>query len=229
MHDKIKKFGKSIKSKVKEFSLGIKAWLSSPNNREIITSIVAIVALIAAMVTLAYTNIQMNIASLDLEIARADLEASTRPYLSIEKIGLNNTGDGWISTNITINNLGDIPATRVQFGEISLNGTKIAGTSQPDKDYPTRVYATEDGVTITTGGLVVIPMHSGLPDDMIFFPQKPNTIELLTCGSIRTSAITKGTVIGIGLNYSWGDKQYEYVATAVMSDGEWRVILERGD
>ena len=187
-----------------------------------VQTIVAIVALIVAIFALVYTTLQVS-------IARADLEARTRPYLSIEKIGLNNTGDGWISTNITINNLGEIPATRVQFGEISLDGQPIAGISQPDKDYPARVHTIEDGVTITAGGLVVTPMHSGLPYDMIFFPQKPNTIELLTCGSIRTSAITEGTVIGIGLNYSWGDKQYEYVATAVMSDGEWRVILERGN
>jgi len=32
----------------------------------------------------------------------------------------------------------------------------------------------------------------------------------------------------IGLTYFWGDRQYEYVATAVLADGEWRVILERG-
>lgn len=188
-----------------------------------VQTVVATVALIVAIFSLIYTTVQVS-------IARADLEARTRPYLSIEKIGLNNTGDGWISTNITINNLGEIPATRVQFGEISLDGERIAGISQPDKDYPVRVHTIEDGVTITiTGGLVVIPMHSGLPYDMIFFPQKPNTIELLTCGSIRTSAITEGSVLDIGLNYSWGDRQYEYVATAVMSDGEWRVILERGD
>ncbi|MCJ7791125.1 MAG: hypothetical protein MUP49_01720 [Dehalococcoidia bacterium] len=209
-------------NKVKKFGLSIKAWLSNSNNLKNTAYIVAIVTLI-------FTAVQVSIARSELEIARADLEARTRPYLSIEKIGLNNTGDGWISTNITINNLGEIPATRVQFGDISLNGTKMAGTSQPDKDYPARVYTTEDGVTITySGGLVVTPMYSGLPYDMMFFPQKPNTIELLTLGSVQTSAITEGSVIDIGLNYSWGDKQYEYVATAVMSDGEWRVILERG-
>jgi hypothetical protein len=229
MRDKVKKFGSSINSKVKAFGLRIRVWLSSPNNREITTFIVTILVLFSAIGTLAYTNIQVNIARLDLEIARTDLEARTRPYLSIEKIRLGNTDYGWISTNITINNLGETPSTRIQFGEISLNGTKIAGTSQPDKDYPARGYTTEDGVTITTGGLVVTPMHSGLPYDIIFFPQKPITIELLTCGSIQMSAITKGSVIAIGLNYSWGDKQYEYVATAVMSDGEWRVKLESGD
>jgi hypothetical protein len=188
-------------------------------------TIVAIVALVVAIFSLVYTTFQVG-------IAKADLEARSRPYLSIEKIAVNNTGDGWISTNVTINNLGEIPATRVQFGEISLNGTKIAGTSQPDKDYPARVYTytTEDGFTITmTTQLVVAPMYSGLPYDVIFFPQKPTTIELLTCGSVQESAITEGTAIDISLNYSWGEKQYEYVATAVMSDGEWKIILERGD
>ena len=228
--DKVKKLGSSIKSKVRAFRLSIRAWLSSPNNREITTFVVTIVALFSAIGMLAYTNIQVNIARSGLEMARADLVARTRPYLSIEGIGLNNAGDGWISTNITINNLGDIPATRVQFPKISLDGVPIAGISQPDKDYPFTVHTTEDGVTVTsTGGIVVIPTHSGLPDDMIFFPQKPDTIQLLTLGSVQMSAITDGSILDIGLTYSWGDKQYEYVATAVMSEGEWTIILERGD
>jgi len=217
--------------RVKRLALDVRAWpskagtwLSKDNN------CLKNGAYIVAIVTLTFTATQVGLAQCELAVSRADLEARTRPYLSIQKIGLNNTGDGWISTDITINNLGEIPATRVQFGAISLNGTKMAGTSQPDKDYPARVYTTEDGVTITySGGLVVTPMYSGLPYDMMFFPQKPNTIELLTLGSIRTSAITEGSVMDIALNYSWGDKQYEYVATAVMSEGEWKVILERGD
>jgi len=216
--------------RVKRLALDVRAWLSkagtwlSKDNNCLKNG-----AYIVAIVTLTFTATQVGLAQCELAVSRADLEARTRPYLSIQKIGLNNTGDGWISTDITINNLGEIPATRVQFGGISLDGEPIAGITQPDKDYPARVHTTEDGVTITTtGGLVVTPMHSGLPYDMIFFPQKPNTIELLTCGSIQTSAITEGSVIDIGLNYSWGDRQYECVATAVMSDGEWRVILERG-
>jgi len=231
MHDKVKKFGLSIKSKVRAFHLGIRAWLSSPNNREITTFVVTIVVLLSAIGTLVYTNIQVNIAKLDLEIARADLEARTRPYLSIEKIGLNNTGDGWISTNITINNLGEIPATRVNFGDILLNGTKIAGTSEPDIDYPAWVYTTEEGVTVTGGGLVTIPPHSGPPNDMMLFPQKTTTIEVLTLGSVQYSAITEGSILKIGLDYFWGDRQYECMATALWSEseGEWKVILQTGD
>ena len=222
MYNKLKKLALRVRAWIS--NLGVRSWLTKENN------CLKNIAYLVAIVTLTFTAIQVGFASCELELSRADLEARTRPYLSIERIGLNNTGDGWISTNITINNLGEIPATRVQFGAISLNGTKMAGTSQPDKDYPARVYTTEDGVTITySGGLVVTPMYSGLPYDMMFFPQKPNTIELLTLGSIRTSAITEGSVMDIALNYSWGDKQYEYVATAVMSEGEWKVILERGD
>jgi hypothetical protein len=187
------------REKMKKVGLGIRIWLSNSNN-------VALVALIVAIISLIYTTVQVGIARSELEMARAgleisraDLEATTRPYLSIEKIAVGNTGDGWISTNITINNLGEIPATRVQFGEISINGTKIAGT-EPDIDYPTWVHTTEDGVTITGGGLVTIPPHSGLPNDMILFPQKPATIKLLTLGSVQEPAITQGTVIAIGLH-----------------------------
>lgn len=187
-----------------------------------VQTIVAIVALVVAIFSLVYTTFQVGIAT-------ADLEARSRPYLSIEKIGLGNTGDGVISTNITINNLGEIPATRVKLGEVFLDGERIAGTSQPDKDYPVRVRTTQDGVTISAGGLVVTPTHSGLPDDMIFFPQKPNTIELLTLGSIQASAITDGSLVDIELIYSWGDREYWYMATVMLSEGVWEVILERGD
>lgn len=210
--------------KLKRLGLGVRAWLSKENN------CLKNTAYIVAIVTLIFTTVQVSLAKCELEVSRADLEARTRPYLSIEHIRIGNRDEGWISTNITINNLGQIPATRVQFGNISVDGTQIAGSSQPDEHYPARTYTTQDGVTITiSGGLVVTPMYSGLPYDMIFFPQKPNTIELLTCGSIRTSAITDGSVMDIGLTYFWGDKQYEYVATAVMSDGEWKIILETGD
>ncbi|MFW6102429.1 MAG: hypothetical protein ACOC6O_02090 [Chloroflexota bacterium] len=207
--------------KVRRFRLSTRTWLSNSNN-------LALVALIVAIISLIYTGVQVSFAKSALEVSRADLEARTRPYLSIQKIRLGNTDYGWISTNITINNLGETPATRVQFGEISLDGKPIAGNSQPDEHYPARTYTVQDGVTITiTEELVVTPVYLGLSYDMIFFPQKPITIELLTCGSIQMSAIAEGSIIDISLNYSWGDKEYEYLATAVMSNGEWRVKLER--
>lgn len=221
MHDKVKKFGSGIKSKVKEFRLGIKAWLSSPNNREITTSIVAIVALVAAIISLTYTYLQVS-------IAKADLEARTRPYLSIENIGLNDTGEGWISINITINNLGEIPATRVRLGGAYLDGNPIALSSRPAEDYPVIVHTTGDGVNITINRTLVVS-YADLPDDMIFFPQKPTTITLPVSGSLRESAITDGSIIDIELKYAWGDRQYWYMATVMLSEGQWKVILERGD
>lgn len=206
---------------MKKSGFSIRTRLSNPNN-------VALVALIVAAVSVIYTGIQVSFAKSALEVSRADLEARTRPYLSIEKVGVNNTGDGWIATDITINNLGEMPATRVNFGDILLDGTKIAGT-EPDIDYPTWVYTTEDGVTITGGGLVTIPPHSGPPDDMMLFPQKPTTIAVLTLGSVEYSAITEGSILEIGLDYSWGDRQYECMATALWSEGEWKVKFQTGD
>ena len=223
MHDKVKRFGSSIKSKVKELRLGIKARLSSPNNREITTSIVAITALIVAIFSLIYTTVQVS-------IARADLEARTRPYLSIENIGVNDTGEDWISIMIGINNLGEIPVTRVQLGRILMGGEQIAWTDgQPYEDYPAINYTTGEGVTITTsGGILIAPGRSDFPSDMIFFPRKLNTVEVPVYGTTWRATITEGSVMDIGLTYFWGDRQYEYVATAVLADGEWRVILERG-
>jgi hypothetical protein len=227
MYNRLRRLALGVRpwlSSVRAWLSSVRPWLSKENN------CLKNLAYVVAIGTLIFTAFQANTARSALEVSRAHSEATTRPYLSIERIALDNTGDGWISTNITINNLGETPATRVQFGEISLNGTKIAGTSQSDKDYPARVYTTEDGVTITySGGLVVTPVFSGLWYNMIFFPEKPTTLELLTLGSVQTSLITEETVIEIGLKYSWGDKQYEYVAAAVMSEGEWKIGGERGD
>lgn len=222
MHNKLKKFALRVRAWLS--NLGVRAWLSKEHN------CLKNIAYIVAIGTLMCTAVQASIATSELKVSRADLEARTRPYLSIERIGLNNTGDGWISTTMTINNRGEIPATRVRFGDILLNGTKIAGTGQPDKDYPARVHTTEDGVTVTAEGLVVTPTHLGPPDDMIFFPQKPTMVEILTLGSVQESAITEGTTLRIGFDYSWGDRQYEYVASALWSESEreWKVVLERG-
>ncbi len=213
----------SIHNGLKAVVSGVKTRLSKEN------SYLKNTAYIVVIVTLIITAVQASLAKSALEVSRADLEARTRPYLCIESIRIGNRDDGWISTNLTVNNYGEITSTRIQFGEISLNGTKIAGTSQPDKDYPTRVYTTEDGVTITTGRPVTAPIYSGVPYNIILFPQKPTTIEVLTLGSVQESAIVEGSIIEIGLDYSWGDKQYEYVATAVMCEGEWKITLERGD
>jgi len=219
----------SIYDKVRRLALGVRAWRSpatawlSKDHKCLKNA-----AYIVAIGTLTFTAIQVGLASCELGLSRADLEARTRPYLSIEKIGLNNTGDGWISTNITINNLGEIPATRVRLGGVYLDGNPIALSSRPAEDYPVIVHTIGDGVNITINRTLVVS-YADLPDDMIFFPQKPTTITLPVSGSIRESAITEGSIIDIELKYAWGDRQYWYMATVMLSEGQWKVILERGD
>lgn len=187
-----------------------------------VQTIIAITALIVAIFSLIYTTVQVG-------IARADLEAKTRPYLSIENIRVEDKGEDWITIMIGINNLGELPATRVQPENIVMGGKQIAWISEPDEYYPAQNHTTEDGVIISAGGVVVIPEYSDLPDDMIFFPQKLNTIKMPVHGTTWRTTITDGSVMDIGLDYSWGDRQYWYVATAMLSEGEWKVILERGD
>jgi hypothetical protein len=237
MYNKVKKFGLNIKSKIKEFSLVTKAWLSNSNNREITTSIVAILVFIVAIATLIYTDAQVRIARSELEMARAnletaraDLEARTRPYLSIESVLVEDRGEDWLSIMVGINNLGEMPATRVQLRRILMGGEQIAWTNgQPYEDYPGTTNTTEGGVTITAGGILIAPGRSDFPANMIFFPQKLNMVEVPAYGATWRATITEGSVMDIGLTYFWGDRQYEYVATAMLSEGEWKIILERGD
>jgi hypothetical protein len=219
----------NIYSKVKRLALrvrtwlfNVRAWLSKDNNY------LKNAAYIVAIVALTITAVQASLAKSELELSKADLEARTRPYLSIENIGLNDTGEGWISINITINNLGEIPATRVRLGGVYLDGNPIALSSRPAEDYPVIVHTIGDGVNITINRTLVVS-YADLPDDMIFFPQKPTTITLPVSGSIRESAITDGSIIDIELKYAWGDRQYWYMATVMLSEGQWKVILERGD
>jgi hypothetical protein len=221
---KIKIGMNNMYNKLKRLALGFRAWLSKANNSLKNT------AYIVAIVTLIITAVQASLARSELEVSRADLESRIRPYLSIESIGVNDTGEDLISIMVGINNFGEIPATSVQLGEILMGGEQIAWSSEPNEDYPAKNYTTEEGVTIIVReGLVVAPMYSDFPDDMIFFPQKLTAVEMLVSGSIWRSTITDGSIIDIGLTYSWGDRQYWYVATVMLSHGEWKVILERGD
>lgn len=70
---------------------------------------------------------------------------------------------------IGINNLGEIPATGVQLKYILVGGVPRLG--EPDKDYPATNQTTEEGVTISAGGIIRPPDWSDFPDGMIFFPK----------------------------------------------------------
>jgi hypothetical protein len=203
--------------------LGVRAWLSKDNNY------LKNAAYIVVIVALIITAVQASLAKSALELSRADLEAKTRPYLSIENIQVEDKGEDWITIMIGINNLGELPATRVQPENIVMGGKQIAWISEPDEYYPAQNHTTEDGVIISVGGVIVIPEYSDLPDDMIFFPQKLNTIKMPVHGTTWRTTITDESVMDIELKYSWGDRQYWYVATVILSEGEWKVILERGD
>lgn len=214
----------------------IKTWLCNQNNWTIITSVVAIIALVVAIVALLYTARQVGIAMSNLEVSisaldtiRADLEAKTRPYLSIENIREEERGDKWVSIMVGVINRGELPATSVQLDKIVIGGEHIAWVSDFDEDYPAVTHTTDEGITITTGGIILPPARGDFPSDIIFYPNKLNTIEIVAYGTTWRSTITDGSIIDIGLTYAWGSKQYWYVATAILSNGEWNINLERGD
>lgn len=214
----------------------IKTFLSK-QNWTIITSIatvilltVGVASLIVATMALRYTAEQIDIARSELEVARSDLEAKTRPYLSVENIEVKDRGDEWISIIVGVVNRGELPAVSVGISEIVMGGESITWTSEISQDFPAETYTTEDGVTITIGGMVIAPYGSNFPQDMIFFPNKYTALEFPSHSPTWRSTIVEGSVMEVGMRYSWGEKDYWYVATAMLqSNGEWIVSLERGN
>lgn len=207
----------------------IKTFLSKPNWTTI-ASISTVILLVIAIIGLGYTAKQLRDTAEQIGIARSDLEAKTRPYLSVENIVVKDRGDEWISIIVGVVNRGELPAVSVGLTEIVMGGESITWTSEISQDFPATTYTTEDGITITAGGMVIAPEGRNFPQDIIFFPNKYTAIEFPLHGPTWRSTIVEGTVMEIGMKYSWGEKDYWYVAIAMLqSNGEWSVSLERGN
>jgi len=204
--------------------------LGNPKTWQIISAVVAIAALVYTADQVRVARSDLEVSKSSLEVARSNLEAITRPYLSLEGIQVEDRGEKWISIVVTVINRGDLPAMGVNLSQLVMGGDELAWTSNFDEDYPSKTYTTSDGVIITTGGIIIPPQRSNFPNDIIFFPDKINTIEVPTHRTTWKSTIVEGISMDIGLTYSWGGKDYWYVATAMlMSNGEWSVKLERGN
>jgi len=172
--------------------------------------------------------IQAGVAMSQLRIGRADFEARSRPYLSIRSLGVRDGDGAWIGIMLEIDNLGEVPATGVKLGQVVMGGEHMAWTSRPDEDYPAHNISVGDGIRVSAGGMVVAPVYSGFPEDMLFFPGKTVSVEMPVHGATWRTTAAEGSVMDIGLSYKWRDRQYWYVATAVLTDGKWSVVMERG-
>lgn len=202
----------------------------SKQNWTIITSIATVIMLAVAVVSLIVATMALRYTAEQIGIAKSDLEAKTRPYLSVENIVVKDRGDEWISIIVGVVNRGELPAVSVGITEIVMGGESITWTSEINQDFPAETYTTEDGVTITIGGMVIAPYGSNFPQDTIFFPNKYTAIECPSYGPTWRGTIVEGSVMEIGMRYSWGEKDYWYVATAMLqSNGEWSIDLERGN
>lgn len=171
------------------------------------------------------------ISGLGWNTANTGLIATTRPYLSVESLTENSTGDEYVSVMIGVTNYGELPATGVEVDRILLDGvpwwgTDIIGT-------PEVTYTTEDNVTITTIGIVVgglPPEQRDLPNNIIFHPKKHNTFVVTVSKDKWSRSIAPGSVMEIKLDYSWGKYDYWYTAACMLeASGEWSINLERGN
>lgn len=214
----------------------IKTFLNK-QNWTIITSIATVIMLAVAIWALWYTAKQVGYAAEQVGytaeqvgIAQSDLEAKTRPYLSVENIEVKDRGDEWISIIVGVVNRGELPAVSVGITDIMMGGESITWTSEISEEFPAKTYTTEDGVTITIGGAVIAPYGSNFPQDIIFFPNKYTALEFPAHGPTWRSTIVEGSVMEVWMRYSWGEKEYWYIATAMLqSNGEWSIDLERGN
>lgn len=77
---------------------------------------------------------------------------------------------------------------------------------------------------------MIAPQGRDFPQDIIFSPNKYTAIEFPSHGPTWRSTIVEGSVMEVGMKYSWGERDYWYVAIAMLqSDGEWSIDLERGN
>jgi len=165
-----------------------------------------------------------------LNTAITGLVATTRPYLSVESLTENTTGDECVSVMIGVTNYGELPATGVGVEKILLDGVPWLGT---DLIKTPGVACTIANVTVTTSGIVVgglPPERRDLPNSVIFYPKKHNTFVLTVSEDKWSKSIAPGSVMEIKLDYSWGKYDYWYTAACMLgANGEWSINLERGN
>jgi len=179
---------------------------------------------------LAVSIAALIISGVGLNTAITGLVATTRPYLSVESLTENTTGDGYVSVMIGVTNYGKLPATGVGVEEILLDGVPWKGT---DLIKTPEVTYTIDNVTITVSGISVWglpPEQPDLPNNIIFYPKKHNTFVVTVSEDKWSRSIAPGSVMEIKLDYSWGKYDYWYTAACMLeANGEWSINLERGN
>lgn len=170
------------------------------------------------------------ISGVGLNTATTGLIATTRPYLSVDSLTENTTGDGCVSVMIGVTNYGELPATAVEVDKILLDGVPWMGT---DLIKTPGVAQRIANVTVTTSGIVVSgspPEQRDLPNSVIFYPKKHNTFVVTVSEDKWSRSIAPGSVMEIKLNYSWGKYAYWYTAACMLgANGEWNINLERGN
>lgn len=188
-----------------------------------IGTVIQILALVVSAIALVFV-------ARTAHIAKSEFEAKNRPYLSIQDICvMNEQQNRWLDIVIEVVNRGEVPAMKVTLKEIVMGGERIAWMSDYDEDYPPITYTTGN-ITITSGGIIIPPQRRDFPSEIIFFPDQVNKIVVPAHRTTWETTISEGSIMDIGLSYSWGDKDFWYVATAILEkENQWSINLHRGN
>jgi len=184
---------------------------------------------------------QTQILSQQSQMLSAQYEASYRPYLRVEDITTQEGNNSFIEILITIKNYGQVPATKVNLQKVIIGGADVIydektgtytfiymGDGNENESEPTT--ENQGGVTITTSeDYIMALVETDYPPDFIFYPGSPQTVVASVHRPTYQATVSENGLMHIALEYSWGLKQYYYVAKAILQDNTWNVTENRGN
>jgi hypothetical protein len=184
---------------------------------------------------------------------RDDYEKRTRPYLVVGSITVDEGNSSeYRDIVVGIQNLGQLPATDIDFGSMNENpqGIVISGEdftydSKTHKFYspPSAPYATPASSTVgkgTVGGATSLPIgitarpyyipitKEDLPTDFALSPGRTTTVRISARTLTYEAAISNA--MSVAFIYRQGNAEYYYIARASKgANGSWIVDTERGN
>lgn len=175
------------------------------------------------------------------EILSEEYEAAYRPYLAVEDIATQEGNDSSLKILINVRNYGQMPATKVDIQRVVIGGADVKYDEKTgtytftyvggDTESSPKTTPPDDtaGVSVTGSGWVTALIEQDYPPDFIFFPGKEQIIIATVDKPTYQATVSETKLMHIALEYSYGLKQYYYVAKANLQDGVWKVVENRGN